>query len=75
MKKFKTIATDKKTGEKICIVSEYPTKTNFIKDIRANGYRVNPIRVAEEKNYDYIMDHTNATDNDFKKYKKVNTYI
>lgn len=71
MKKFKTMATDKRTGEKVCIVSEYPTKTNFIKDIRSNGYRVNPIRVAEEEVYNYIMDNTNATNEDFKRIKTI----
>lgn len=71
MKKYKTYAYDKKTKKYVFIESEYPTKANFIKDIRANGYRVNPIRVAEANVYNYIMEHTNAEDIDFRTIKKV----
>ena len=63
-----TMAKDKKTKEKILIQSDYPTKKNFIEDLRKNGYMINPKRVATKKGYIYIMEHTNATNEDFKKY-------
>lgn len=71
MKKYKTTAYDKKNKKWDTITSEYPTKTAFIKDLRANGYRVNEKRVAEEKVYNYIMDNTNATNEDFKRIKTI----
>lgn len=38
---------------------EYPTKADFIHDLRSNGYKVNPKKVKESTLYDYIMAETN----------------
>lgn len=70
-KKYKTMAYDKKNKVFDEITSEYPSKKAFIKDLRSNGYRVNEKRIAEENVYDYIMDHTNATDADFRRIKSL----
>lgn len=71
MKKYKTLAYDKKYKVWDVITREYETKAEFVKELRANGYKVNPLRVAEEKVWDYIMDHTDATDIDFKTIKSI----
>lgn len=39
---------------------EYPTKADFIHDLRANGYKVNPRKVKPARVFDYIIDHTNC---------------
>ena len=68
MKVFKGIATDKETKQKVIIESEYKTKKDFIKDVRHNGYSINPKKVKEAKVFDYILDNTNATEEDWKRY-------
>lgn len=39
---------------------DYPTKADFIHDLRHNGYRVNPKKVKPAEVFDYIMNHTNC---------------
>jgi len=68
MKVYKGIATNKQTKEKVIIESEYKTKKQFIQDVRNNGYTVNPLKVKEAKVFDYIMDFTNAQEEDWKRY-------
>ncbi len=53
MKTYKTCAKDKQTKEYTVITSEYPTKAEFIKDVRRNGYSVNAKRVWTEEMYDW----------------------
>lgn len=48
------------------IESDYPTKNDFIKDLRANGYKVNPIKVKKSNIFDYIMNETNGHEWDWK---------
>ena len=38
---------------------KYATKADFIHDLRANGYKVNPKKVKESRLYDYIIAETN----------------
>jgi len=38
---------------------EYETKARFIKDLRGNGYKVNPAKVKESNVFDYICKYTN----------------
>lgn len=63
---YKTMAYDKKNKVWDVVEMEHVNKKAFIKDLRSNGYRVNDKRVAEKERYDWIMDNTNATDEDFK---------
>ena len=39
---YKAFVRNKKTGKYVVIESEYDTKADFIKDLRGNGYVVNP---------------------------------
>ena len=59
MKKYSAIVKD---GKRIVIIEnqEYPTKSDFIEDLRCNGYRVNPRKVKTSDVFDYIMNHTNC---------------
>ena len=60
MKTYKAIVTDKINKKKVIIESEHDTKAEFIHDLRANGYAVNPIKVKKKEVFDYIMDHTDC---------------
>ena len=37
---------------------KYATKADFIRDLRKNGYKVNPKKVKESKLFDYIIENT-----------------
>lgn len=65
MKVYKTMAYDKQNKKWDIIESEYPSKKNFIKDLRDNGYRVRENRIATKEIWDYVMENTNAEDKDF----------
>lgn len=39
---------------------EYPSKVDFVRDLRKNGYKVNPRKVKPAIVFDYIMNHTNC---------------
>lgn len=60
-----------KDGMRVVIIrdQDYPNKAAFIRDLRANGYRVNPKKVKPSDVFDYICDHTdmNPWDWDLKK--------
>ena len=59
MKKYSAMVKD---GSRIVFIEnqEYPTKADFIKDLRSNGYQVNPRKVKPSDVFDYIMNHTNC---------------
>lgn len=50
-----------KDGMRVVIIrdQDYPNKAAFIRDLRANGYRVNPKKVKPSDVFDYICEHTN----------------
>ena len=70
---YKAIVTDKKEKRRVVIESEYNTKTEFIHDLRANGYTVNPIKVKTKEVFEYIMNHTNCNPWDWKEINAVPT--
>ena len=59
MKKYSALVKD---GDRIVFIEnqEYHTKADFIKDLRCNGYQVNPRKVKPSDVFDYIMNHTNC---------------
>jgi len=59
MKTYKAIVKDQHGNMEI-IESEYRRKADFIRDLRRNGYRVNPLKVKEKAEFDRIMDTTNC---------------
>lgn len=71
-KMYKAIVTDKfNNNRRVIIECEYNTKAEFIRDLRANGYTVNPVKVKPAEVFDYIMDHTNCYPWDWKEIKAV----
>lgn len=66
MKKFKAIVRDRQTKEIVIIESEYKTKTDFVKDLRQNGFIVDPYKVKTSEIFDYIMENTNGNVWDWK---------
>jgi hypothetical protein len=66
MTKFKAFVKNKDTKEYVTIESEYKSKESFIKDLRANGYMVNPLKVKKSEVFDYIINNTNCYEWDWK---------
>lgn len=66
MKKFKAIVRDRQTKEIVIIESEYKTKTDFVRDLRQNGFIVDPGKVKTSEIFDYIMENTNGNVWDWK---------
>ena len=66
MFKFKAMVIDKDTKKHTIIESEYPNKSAFIKDLRNNGYKVNPDKVKKSEIFDYITNNTNCNIWDWK---------
>lgn len=63
---YKAIVTDKTDRRRVIIESECNTKAEFIHDLRANGYAVNPVKVKKKEVFEYIMNHTNCYPWDWK---------
>lgn len=66
-KKYKTIATEKRTGERIIIEMEHISKNAFISDLRNNGYKVNDKKVRLADEWDWIMDNTDCCEWDWER--------
>lgn len=64
MKNYKAIVKQNGKTEIIEIQSE--SKKQLISDLRKNGYSVDPIKVKKSEVFDYIMDHTNCNEWDWK---------
>jgi hypothetical protein len=60
MKNYKALVTNNRTGAIEIIEMEYSSKANFIKDIRLNGLKVDPMKVKEADIFDFIMNNTNC---------------
>ena len=60
MKNYTALVTDIDTKERITITRDYPTKQEFIIDLRRNGFAVDPSHVKTTKEFNRIMDTTNA---------------
>ena len=59
MKKYSAVVKD--NGRTVFIENqEYNTKSEFIHDLRANGYTVNEKKVKTSDVFNYIMNHTNC---------------
>lgn len=58
---YSAVAKEKNTRRIVLLENyQYPTKADFIHDIRANGYTVNVKKVKPSALFDYILRHTNA---------------
>lgn len=59
MKKYSAVVKD---GSRVVFIrdQEYHTKADFIRDLRANGYKVNPMKVKPSDVFEYILNHTNC---------------
>lgn len=63
---YKAVVKNKRTGQLEILEMEYKNKKAFIRDIRGNGYAVNPMKVKPAEAFDYIMQHTNCQPWDWK---------
>jgi len=66
---FKAMVTDKKTKEKLFLERDCKTKSNFISEIRRNGYKVNPCYVLEKEKFDEILKYSSFSIMHHVKYK------
>ena len=69
---YSAIVKDKESKRRIVIrEQEYPNKSEFIHDLRHNGYAVNPLvnplKVKKSKVFDYIMEHTSESPTIYKR--------
>ena len=64
-KLYKALVKDENSQLKI-IESYYSNKKDFIRDLRNNGYKVNPIKVKKAEVFDFIMANTNCNEWDWK---------
>ena len=71
MTMFSALVKDKETKQITRIDSEYPTKAKFIYDLKANGYAVNPNKVKILEIFDYILENTNCTPEEWKYINKI----
>lgn len=57
-----------KDGKRIVHIKyqEYERKADFIRDLRRNGYKVDPNKVKLSRVFDYIIEHTNCEPWDWK---------
>lgn len=63
---FKASVKCKKNNARIIIEGIYTSKAEFIKDLRENGYSVNNNKVKTKEVFDYIINHTNCSLEDWK---------
>lgn len=56
------------TGALQHIERDYPTKKQFIRDLRNNGFKVDNRKVLTKKSFDYIIENTNCTKWDWREY-------
>lgn len=56
------------TGALQHIERDYPTKAQFIRDLRNNGFKVDNRKVLTKKSFDYIIESTNCTKWDWREY-------
>lgn len=78
MRIYKAAVHDPSNRKKtIFIESEYPTKAEFIKELRSNGYLVDPSKVKTKIEFNRIIKETNADEWDWKprKYKHINMLL
>lgn len=59
---YSAVVRDKYDNNKVKFIKnqEYSRKSDFISDLRSNGYAVNPLKVKKSEVFDYIMEHTNC---------------
>ena len=77
MSMYKAAVTDKITGKRVFIESDYSIKQQFISDLRGNGYAVDPSRVKTKQEFDRIMNKTSGDEWDWKprKYGSIGKYF
>ena len=62
---YKAIVKNEKK-EMLIIESQERNKSEFIKNLRANGYKVDNLKVKKSEVFDYIMNNTNCNKWDWK---------
>ena len=66
---YKAFVKDKETGKVNFMEYDYDSKSDFIRDLKLNGYTV--IRVEPKELYDFVLDNTNADKYDWEAAKKL----
>lgn len=66
---FKALVKNKDTGEVTTIESDYSSKSDFINDLKHNGYSVS--RAEPKELYDFVVDNSNGNKWDWETAKKL----
>lgn len=59
LREYKALVKDTYTGKYTVVSGEAYTKSDFINDLRKNGYKVNDRKAKRADVFDYIVNHTN----------------
>lgn len=66
MKRYKALVISNDTGNEIIIEGKTRTKKVFIEMLKENGYKVDRNKIKEPKLFDYIVEYTECTPQDWK---------
>lgn len=66
---YKAFVRDKETGKTTFMEYDYDSKSDFISDLKHNGYTV--IRVEPKELYDFVLENTNGDKYDWEAAKKL----
>lgn len=66
---FKAFVKDKETGESKFVESDYPSKSDFVTDLKHNGYSVS--RAEPKDLYDFILNNFNGDKHEWEIAKKL----
>lgn len=66
MRMYKAAVRSREDNKILFIESEYPSKKAFAVGLRANGYKVNPAMIKQTVLFEYIVDYTNCSPEDWK---------
>lgn len=66
---FKAFVKDKETGESKFVESDYPSKSDFVTDLKHNGYSVS--RAEPKDLYDFVLDNFNGDKYEWEVAKKL----
>lgn len=60
-----SVSDPERRAGRFTITRDYSSKAEFIRDIRGNGFKVNPMRVLETELFNFVIMHTNCEPSDW----------
>ena len=60
--KYTALVTDTYNNRRLYLTYDYPTKKEFIQELRSNGYKVSDKNVKPQRVYNYLLAHYNGNE-------------